>query len=251
MRPAHAALLTFALAVASAGRSLRAQHETAADIQDGGRVFQNNCANCHGPDGDGIAGIDLGRGQFRRPMTDQDLVQIIRNGIPGTPMPASNFSEEQASHVVAYLRAEAAARRSTSAGGDAARGRALFEGKGGVRLVPPGQWRRLAARAGSDRHRPEAARRRTADLARRSGRRGARHQPFLSRAVEGRHDGHRPAPQPRHLLRPAARLEGAAALVREGGSPRPRVRREVADAVVQGQAERAGSWRTSSAIWCR
>ena len=56
-----------------------------ADIQDGGRVFQNTCANCHGPDGDGIAGIDLGRGQFRRTMTDQDLVQIIRNGIPGTP----------------------------------------------------------------------------------------------------------------------------------------------------------------------
>src|SRR5712691_6707980 len=104
MRPANACMLTLALAVACAGPSLFAQHETAADIEDGGRVFQNTCANCHGPDGDGIAGIDLGRGQFRRTMTDQDLVQIIRKGIPGTPMPASNFSEVQAEQVVAYLR---------------------------------------------------------------------------------------------------------------------------------------------------
>ncbi|MGH9148202.1 MAG: hypothetical protein ACRD1Q_15940, partial [Vicinamibacterales bacterium] len=40
-----------------------AQHETAADIEDGGRAFRDSCANCHGPDGDEIQGIDLGRGQ--------------------------------------------------------------------------------------------------------------------------------------------------------------------------------------------
>jgi putative heme-binding domain-containing protein len=118
------------LAVAWGTVSVFAQHETAADIEDGGRVFGNTCANCHGPDGDQIAGIDLGRGQFRRPMSDQDLSQIIRSGIPGTPMPASNFSEEQAAHVVAYLRSVAASRRSVSAGGDAVRGKALFDGKG-------------------------------------------------------------------------------------------------------------------------
>ena len=100
----RAVALAMTLAVAWGAASLFAQHETAADIEDGGRVFGNTCANCHGPDGDQIAGIDLGRGQFRRPMSDQDLIQIIRSGIPGTPMPASNFSEEQAAHVVAYLQ---------------------------------------------------------------------------------------------------------------------------------------------------
>src|SRR2546428_3106816 len=102
MRPIHACVLTFVI-LAWAGASLPAQHATAADIEDGGRVFQTTCANCHGPDGDGVAGIDLGRGQFRRPMTDEELARTIRTGIPGTPMPASNMPQEQADKVVAYL----------------------------------------------------------------------------------------------------------------------------------------------------
>jgi putative heme-binding domain-containing protein len=109
---------------------MRAQHDTAFDIEDGGRVFRNACANCHGPDGDEVAGIDLGRGQFRRAQTDEDLIRIIRTGVPGTPMPPSNFSAEQAARVVAYLRSVAAARRSVTAAGDAGRGRTLFDGKG-------------------------------------------------------------------------------------------------------------------------
>src|SRR5438477_10434429 len=119
MRPMNVCILTLAIGVVWAGAPLRAQHNTAADIEDGGRVFQNSCANCHGPDGNDVAGIDLGRGQFRRPMTDQDLVQIIRTGIPGTPMPASNFPQEQAERVVAYLRSVAASKQSVPAVGDA------------------------------------------------------------------------------------------------------------------------------------
>jgi putative heme-binding domain-containing protein len=120
--------LTACLGLASA--ALLAQHDTAADIEDGGRVFQNSCANCHGPDGDEIAGIDLGRGQFRRASSDEDLIRIIRNGIPGTPMPANNFSEEQAARVVAYLRSVARSRTSSTTAGDVARGRVVFAGKG-------------------------------------------------------------------------------------------------------------------------
>jgi putative heme-binding domain-containing protein len=93
-------------------------------------VFRDTCANCHGPDGDEVAGIDLGRGVFRRAKTDQDLVQIIREGIPGTAMPASNFSIAQTEQVVSYLRSVAAARRSVSGLGVVDRGRAVFEGKG-------------------------------------------------------------------------------------------------------------------------
>ena len=131
---AAAVLLAAAYSAGPRGRALAmgAQHETAADIQDGARVFRNSCANCHGPDGDQIAGIDLGRGVFRRPMTDADLASIIRSGIPGTPMPPTNMSVEQAAKVVAYLRSTAEARRTSGAvAGDAARGKALFDGKGG------------------------------------------------------------------------------------------------------------------------
>src|SRR5262249_32020677 len=129
MSIAQLSVLTLLVAVPLTGVRLVAQHEAAADIDDGGRVFRDTCANCHGPDGDEVAGVDLGRGQFRRASSDQDLIRIIRNGIPGPPMPASNFSDEQAAKVVAYLRSVAASRRSNTALGDVTRGKALFEGK--------------------------------------------------------------------------------------------------------------------------
>jgi putative heme-binding domain-containing protein len=127
------ALAIFILVVAGlllAGGSLSAQHATAFDIEDGARAFRNTCATCHGPDGDQIAGIDLGRGQFRRPLSDEELVGIIRKGIPNTPMPATNVSEVQAVKIVAYLRWVAVARRGAAAAGDAVRGKAIFDGKG-------------------------------------------------------------------------------------------------------------------------
>ena len=68
-------ILTFALPAT-------AQHETASDIEDGGRVFRQSCANCHGPDGNEIPGIDLGRGVFKTAKTDEDLVRIIQKGVP-------------------------------------------------------------------------------------------------------------------------------------------------------------------------
>lgn len=106
------------------------EHETAQDIEDGGKVFRNTCANCHGPDGDEIAGIDLGRGVFRRAKTDRDLVEIVRNGVAGTAMPATNMSEAQAGQIVAYLRSVAATGRSSAGTGSAERGKRVFETKG-------------------------------------------------------------------------------------------------------------------------
>lgn len=127
-RPATA-LLAAGLAFL-APRVPAAQHETAADLLDGERAFRNSCANCHGPDGDVIPGIDLGRGRFRRPMSDEDLVRIIRAGIPNTPMPASQMSVEQAQKIVAYLRNRATAARGGAVVGDALRGKAAFEKAG-------------------------------------------------------------------------------------------------------------------------
>src|SRR5262245_19838913 len=123
-------LRSFALALTALAMttSLAAQHNTAQDIEDGGRVFRNTCANCHGPDGDQVSGIDLGRNVFRRAKTDQDLVQIIRSGVPGTGMPASDMPVAQAEQIVSYLRSVASTKRSASALGNADRGRALFEG---------------------------------------------------------------------------------------------------------------------------
>jgi len=125
-------LFVLVLAHGFALGSLLAQHSyTPADVEDGGRLFRTNCTNCHGPNGDAIPTIDLGRGRFRQVYSDTDLVRIIRNGIPGTPMPANNFDEFRATTIVAYLRSMAADEaRPGALAGDAIRGKALFAGKG-------------------------------------------------------------------------------------------------------------------------
>jgi len=121
-----------ATAVLAAGLCTRAsgQHATAFDVEDGKRVFATTCANCHGPDGNLIAGIDFGRGVFRRKFTDAELAATIINGIPNTPMPPNpGMSGEQAARIVDYLRSMSEG-RAVPANGDARRGRAIFTGKG-------------------------------------------------------------------------------------------------------------------------
>ena len=106
-----------------------AQHETATDLVSGERAFRQYCANCHGPDGDLIAQVDLGHNNFRQPYTDAQLVGIIMNGIPDTPMPPTpRVTEEQAGMLVAYLRS--LGEQETAAAGNVTRGRELFAGRG-------------------------------------------------------------------------------------------------------------------------
>ena len=144
----------FIVAAASAAGTVAAQEHsyTPADIENGSRIFQSTCAGCHGQNGDGVAGIDLSRGQFRRGTSDTEIIKIIQTGIPGTTMPPHNLTDTQGATVVAYLRNMATIRRGASPDvlrgvGDAARGKALFDGKGqcatchrvsgkGARLAP-------------------------------------------------------------------------------------------------------------------
>src|SRR5262245_44640790 len=120
---------------------LRAQEHsyTQADIENGSRLYQSSCAGCHGPGGDMVPGIDLLRNQFRRATTDVEIIRIIREGIAGTTMPPSSFTETQAGTIVAFLRSAAPAAgfgfgrgggRATVPPGNMANGRALFSGKG-------------------------------------------------------------------------------------------------------------------------
>ena len=91
---------------------LQAQHTyTPADIQEGGRLFRANCVLCHGPEGDQVPGIDLGHGRFRQTYSENALIKIIQNGIPGTGMPSNNLQDFQAEIVLAYLRSLATSGR--------------------------------------------------------------------------------------------------------------------------------------------
>jgi putative heme-binding domain-containing protein len=108
-----------------------AQHATAFDIENGARAYQTSCAACHGPDGNLIAGIDFGRGVFRRPLADDEITRIILSGIPNTPMPPmAGMAQEQAVQIVAYLRSLPAAATDVVSVGDAARGREIVTRSG-------------------------------------------------------------------------------------------------------------------------
>jgi putative heme-binding domain-containing protein len=100
-----------------------------AEVAAGRTVYTATCAGCHGPDGDGVGGINFSQGRFRRAASDDDLVRIIVGGIPNTPMAPTGMSDGQAGTVVAYLRSMTAAGDAPTRG-DAARGRSLVEGKG-------------------------------------------------------------------------------------------------------------------------
>ncbi|HVH27861.1 MAG TPA: c-type cytochrome [Vicinamibacterales bacterium] len=118
----------------SAGAGFAQQHGyTQGDIEEGGRLYRINCIGCHGPEGDLVGGIDLGRNRFRRVSSDDEIVDVIMNGVPGTGMPPNPIVRLRAYNVVAYLRnmnATAGVRSVAAATGDAGRGKALFEGKG-------------------------------------------------------------------------------------------------------------------------
>lgn len=113
------------------------QHSyTPAEIADGKLLYEANCGNCHGGDGNAITGAEVGRGQFRRANSDEDLVRLIRTGIAGTAMPPHGFNDTQLGTIVAFLRnisapgAAATANSNDASGGNAVRGQAIFEGKG-------------------------------------------------------------------------------------------------------------------------
>jgi putative heme-binding domain-containing protein len=114
------------------------QHSyTPAEIDDGRRIYQSSCGTCHGALGDAIPGIDLGRGIVRRGSSDEELTSTIRAGVAGTNMPPFNFSDAQATAIIAYLRNMTIPPTDRNAAildslppGDITRGKAILEGKG-------------------------------------------------------------------------------------------------------------------------
>jgi putative heme-binding domain-containing protein len=101
-----------------------------ADPQSGRKLWTANCAVCHGAQGKGGRGPDLTTGKLRHGSTDDDLYRAMRNGIPGTEMPGFPLSELESLQLLSYVRALGRATILPPAGGDAARGRALFAGSG-------------------------------------------------------------------------------------------------------------------------
>ena len=132
MRGVRACLLLLTVALSFCTLLAQPQTSVLSEAEDGRQLFLANCAVCHGPDGDSVYGVDLGRGKFKTASSDEDLIQILNAGVPGTAMPAfsKEFSQIEMRAIVAYLHYMKSTSGATFASGDATRGQVIFEGKG-------------------------------------------------------------------------------------------------------------------------
>ncbi len=97
------------LFLASVGVLVAALAFQAADQPDGAAIFKQRCSMCHGADGKGFAAIktpDFTDPKWQESITDKDMVETIKNGKKGTPMPAfgDKLTEEEILAVVAHIR---------------------------------------------------------------------------------------------------------------------------------------------------
>ncbi len=118
-----AATLLFASALAA---------QQSADMAAGKRLFEANCAVCHGVDGTGgTSPVNLARGEFKHGGSDAELFDTISKGVPGTEMPGSFLKPGEIRQVVEFVQALGNPFVSPGTGGDAGRGQELFAGSGG------------------------------------------------------------------------------------------------------------------------
>jgi putative heme-binding domain-containing protein len=99
----------------------------AKDLADGKKIFDAQCAWCHGAEGTGGTGPNLQRTTLRNAASDAALAQLVRIGIPGTEMPsfAIALTERMAWQTAAYVKSLGRT-KSKPLPGDAARGAALY-----------------------------------------------------------------------------------------------------------------------------
>ena len=104
---------------------------TSEELKPGEGLFRGHCALCHGIGGTGGRGPALRVGSLRRVPDDRDLFRVIRGGIKGTEMPGSwNLSDNEIWRLAGYVRSLGRA-EPEELSGNADRGRAIYEGKGG------------------------------------------------------------------------------------------------------------------------
>jgi putative heme-binding domain-containing protein len=130
-----AALLAAVCAPASAQPARRPAPAAQAgagssELAAGKRVFDAQCAWCHGNDGDGGTGPNL-HGKLTHAADLKSIVEIVTGGLPGGDMPSfrSPLTEQNIRRVAAYVQSLSRSPQ-RPAPGNAQHGKAVYEANG-------------------------------------------------------------------------------------------------------------------------
>jgi len=101
-----------------------------SQLDAGRKQFQSRCALCHGGDArGGERGPNIVEGQARN-RSVQELRTIIRNGVPGSGMPAFKLPAGEEADLIAFVHSLSAPAAEGLISGDVRAGKAFFWGKG-------------------------------------------------------------------------------------------------------------------------
>ena len=113
-----------------ASAQAQARQYSTTEIQAGSRLYGAQCALCHGNNGDGIAGVNLPRQQFRRALSDEDIRNTITTGVAAAGMPSFRLQAAELDGLVAYIRSGFDASGAPFKVGNAERGQAIYDRSG-------------------------------------------------------------------------------------------------------------------------
>ena len=113
----------------AAAQQSRTRQVPPPDLEQGKRLFEQNCSVCHGIDASGGDGPDLHG--VPDSLGDRAMQNVVRMGLPGTAMPGFfNISEKDAANIVAYIRKLGSTTTPGTANGDPIKGEALYNSSG-------------------------------------------------------------------------------------------------------------------------
>jgi cytochrome c oxidase cbb3-type subunit III len=105
-------------------------------IAQGEQIYNQNCTSCHGVNGGaGEVGPEIVHNlsvPLRGELDDNQILQVIRNGVPGTVMPAwkSKLADDDILKIGAFLHSLRGTAIDNPLPGDVAQGEEIFWGKG-------------------------------------------------------------------------------------------------------------------------
>src|SRR5215472_3823903 len=117
------------LAVTGLAIQVFAQTEAAPDLDSGRRIFESQCALCHGQTGTGGRGPSLNRPKLEKAPDDDALRKAISAGIPPEMPGAWQLNPREVASVALYVRSLGKVAPEVLPG-DAARGARVYEAKG-------------------------------------------------------------------------------------------------------------------------